>query len=332
MRRLFFVLLVIAVIVGGVVVHLSFRGRGEGSPQGQDGDSIPPVDTTGNEATPEAYMLAIKNDVENLDKRGEYKMAYNLIDDCLMRHYSLENIQYALEHAEKHLSTLRLHNTITQKTAFVIPEDKNEGKRLAALASVFLLPGLGSVIAAVVESDADWELCERARKQEFTLIEKEVANSIISQYEVARESVKKYLEILIKSYPTGDTEEAKQIFFTTKSRADALKQNLMDARCNYVSYRIISPVLAEVSKEHYIATLLEDKHKIKDSILLLTHAFHTEWLYTSKEDIRLQFCELVKALKDDIGKAEWEELKTVTTLLDSNDPSKPRGAEAWWGK
>ncbi len=57
-------------------------------------------------------MLSIKSGVEKLDNRGEYKIAYRLINDCLVHNYSLENMRYAIEHAENHLSKLLYHNTI----------------------------------------------------------------------------------------------------------------------------------------------------------------------------------------------------------------------------
>jgi hypothetical protein len=109
---------------------------------------------------------------------------------------------------------------------------------------------------------------------------------------------------------------------------------VIEARCNYVSYQVISPALAEISKEHYIATFkwlgFNDKQTIKNSVIKLAHSFHNEWLFASTEEVRQQYSEVIKTLKDDFGKAEWEELKVITTLVDSNDPSKPRGADAWW--
>ena len=92
--------------------------------------------------------------------------------------------------------------------------------------------------------------------------------------------------------------------------------------------------MAEVSKQLYLATFkwlgLDDKQKIKEAVLLLARSCHYNWLYTSSEDVRIQFCETIKNMKDIVGKAEWEEFKVLTSMLDSDDPSKKRGADAWW--
>lgn len=340
------IIFLIAVAICAPVFCLYSCSKNNESVQGQQGStSISVEDMTGHGATPEARMLAIKNEINSLDERGEYKIAYELINDCLVHHYSLDNLKYAIEHAEKHLSALQSHNVLTQKSAFILPKGRSNWEivkdyfkiQVASNVAEYLIPG-GGIIGIggywKALSDADKANYQCAVEQVFTLAEKEKANEIVAQYDILRISLKKYLDILTKSYPAGEAYEIKQDYFNTRDRGEALKKNLIDARCNYISYQIISPALAEVSKEYYLATFkwleFDDKQIIKDSITLLTHSFHNEWLFASTEEVRMQYCEMVRTLKDGIGKAEWEELKTVTTLLDSNDPSKPRGADAWW--
>lgn len=293
---------------------------------------------TGKDATPEAPMLAIQKEVESLDGRGEYKIAYELINSRLERHYSLKNMEYAIEHAENHLSKLLPYNTNSKKSVFHEPSDKM-GKIVVAtdgVGSVLLSPIGSVVIRIVILNEADKANYQEAVKQKFVLVEKEKAKRIIAQYEILRGSLKIYLDTLSKKYPVDDADSEKQFYFKLRDRAEALKKRLIDARCNYISYQVISPTLAEVSKELYLATSkwleLDDKQKIKDSIIQMTHSFHYEWLFTSAEEVREQYCEVIKAMKDNIGKAEWEQYKVITTMLDSEDPSKPRGAEAWWGR
>lgn len=166
------------------------------------------------------------------------------------------------------------------------------------------------------------------------MVDKEKSNAIIAQYDILRDSLKAYLDLLSKTYPVDSAEDVKHDYFAIRDRADSLRRKVIEARCNYVSYQVISPALAEISKEHYIATFkwlgFNDKQTIKNSVIKLAHSFHNEWLFASTEEVRQQYSEVIKTLKDDFGKAEWEELKVITTLVDSNDPSKPRGADAWW--
>lgn len=304
-------------------------------------------DMTGNEATPETYMNKIKKEVDSLEPRGEYTIAYELINQSIAKYYSLPNMQYALDHAEKHLSKLQAENINSSMSVFVTPRGmskmeismsllKSFGK--SALAE-FFCPGAGTVVSLnegwEMLSEADKANYQAATEQIFVLADKEKADDVLSQYDLLRNSIKLYLEVLSKSYPLDATEETKNEYILTRKRANALKEKIIDARCNYISYQVISPTLAEVSKEFYIATekwlAFDDKQKIMESITLLTHSFHNDWLFSASEDVRKQYCEVIKSLKNEIGKAEWEEYKVITTMLDSNDPSKPRGANAWWG-
>lgn len=342
----FIVFVACLTIVVGLFGICCFREKK--APSKNSNGSIEVVDMTGNEATPEARMLTIKSEVEGLDARGEYKIAYRLINDCLVRNYSLENVRYAIEHAESHLSKLLSYNTMSQKSVFVNPEDKTN-KELkadlwksydlgAAAQSLTLTPGSGVLIGLVGGwnslSEADKKNLQLAREQQFVLVEKDASNAIIAQYDTLRDSLQAYLDLLQKSYPASGPDDVKQLYFSIRDRAEALKKKVKDTRCNYVSYQVISPTLAEISKEHYLATFkwlgFDDKQKIRDSVIHLAHSFHNEWIFASTEEVRLQYSEVIMSLKNDVGKAEWEELKAVTTLVDSNDPSKPRGADAWW--
>ncbi len=345
MRRLFGLLLVI-VVVGGVVAYLLTKD----SKQAPNNNETVVIDETGYEATPEAFMSKIKNEIDNLDNREEYKIAYTLIDDCLGKHYSLKNLQYAVEHAEKHLASLKKHNSTNELSIFHEPKitDSETAKKVLKDMGISIgtntlpLGGLGKIIANVASIATVWKTLNdidkanflRADAQEFVLVKKEQSAKILSQYEIIQDSLKTYIVFLTKSYPIDDNDVIKQEYFSIRDKVELLRRELIDARCNYVSYRIISPALAKVSKEHYLATFkwlgLDDKSKLRNSIIELTHSFHNEWLFTSTEEVRIQYCDVVKSLKNDVGKAEWEEFKTLSTMLDSNDPSKPRGADAWW--
>ena len=255
------------------------------------------------EATPDARIFLLKNEVDRLETIGQYEIAYNLIKDDIDKNYSLPHLQYALYHAEKHLSNLKFLNINSSISVFA-PKEKTES----------------------------------ASEQTFVLVEKDEINEVISQYDLLRDNMKLYLKILSNTYPTNVPIEMQNEHLSVKEKAERLKENLVNARCDYISYQVISPALAKVSKELYIAIppwykrwyKMKDKQRIRDAIALMAHSFHNDWLYSSSEDVRIQYCDVVKALKGEIGKAEWEEYKVITTMLNSNDPSKPRGANAWW--
>lgn len=119
----------------------------------------------------------------------------------------------------------------------------------------------------------------------------------------------------------------------------ALKKEIRVARTRFVSYTLVSPFLAEtvrlrrIAKDSFLQMLFNHRAnagKRLDAISMLALACHNEILMSCTEDVRIQFCDVVSGLKRISRPAEWEHFKTVTTMLDSYDPSKKRGADAWW--
>ena len=76
--------------------------------------------------------------------------------------------------------------------------------------------------------------------------------------------------------------------------------------------------------------IFKDKEAFKTAVKNLSASCHQNLLMQSNDEVRFQFFEVQKVLKAQAGKEEFEELKVLTTLQDSNDPSKKRGADAWW--
>lgn len=119
----------------------------------------------------------------------------------------------------------------------------------------------------------------------------------------------------------------------------ALKKEIRGARTRFVSYTLVSPFLAEtvrlrkIAKDDFFRMLFNHRAnagKRLDAISMLALACHKDILMSCTEDVRIQFADVVSGLKRMSRPAEWDHFKTVTTLLDSYDPSKKRGADAWW--
>ena len=119
----------------------------------------------------------------------------------------------------------------------------------------------------------------------------------------------------------------------------ALKKEVRIARTRVVSYTLVSPFLAEtvrlrrIAGDNFFQMLFNHRAnagKRLDAISMLALACHNEILMSCTEDVRIQFCDVVSGLKRISRPAEWDHFKTVTTMLDSYDPSKKRGADAWW--
>ncbi|MCQ2353341.1 MAG: hypothetical protein MJ033_07685 [Victivallaceae bacterium] len=305
------------------------------------------VDMT-KEKSPSDDFQKIQEEVNYLDERHEYSLAYHLINKHIQENYSVNNIQFALEHVKKHLKVLSAQNTRQSKSDFVTPEDPTTWEIIKFQSVNIIIPVIapgpvGLVYKAIVDY-ATWDKLrtadkinyKKAMEQVFPVVEGSTALEVMEQYNIIKESLKVYLAMLEKTYPMGATESEKQKYFSAYKKVNFLKEQAITQRCIYVSYNIISPALAEASKGLYIATFkwlgLDDKKKIENATIQMCHSFHKEWLKTSKEDVRFQCQAVIRDIKDRLGSAEWEELKEIATVADSNDPSKQWGASAWWNE
>jgi len=318
--------------IGGAVGALFFFGCTTVSEnQTNSSDTSKPVIV---DYTVDNQSEQLKKEVLKLDSKKEYKLSYQLIGTWLSKNYSLDNMQYAIEHAEIHFELLHRNNTIFQKSTFVIPEDLSAREYGAIWWKHEKWWKSEYWVQYEVLKEIDEIKHGRASQQQFSLRNKNELNPILAQYDILKQNMIFYLGVLEKNYTINVDKAEKERYFALKKRMENLKQRIMDSRCNFVSYHAISPALAESSKLLYLATFkslgFDDKQKIKDSVIFLCRSFHKEWLYTASEDVRIQFCDVVKEMKDVVGEAEWNEFETLTTLLDSADNSKKRGASAWW--
>ena len=156
-------------------------------------------------------------------------------------------------------------------------------------------------------------------------------------YDLLREHVQKLLDDTEDTLVRGASGD--EALETLRRNLLALKKEIRTARTRFVSYTLVSPFLAEtvrlrrIAKDNFFQMLLNHRAnagKRLDAISMLAQACHNEILMSCAEDVRIQFADVVSGLKRMSRPAEWEHFKTVTTMLDSYDPSKKRGADAWW--
>ena len=119
-----------------------------------------------------------------------------------------------------------------------------------------------------------------------------------------------------------------------------LKSEIRVARTRFVSYTLVSPFLAETTRLRRIAndTFLQmlfnhdaNAGKRMDAVSMLAHTCHKDILMSCDECVRIQFCDTMSGLKRLSKPEEWAHFQSVTTMIDSYDPGKKLGADAWWG-
>lgn len=179
---------------------------------------------------------------------------------------------------------------------------------------------------------------QQACQQDFQLLGNDEIQAITEQFDLLRDALSSYLRLLDNQYLCDlDRKKANlAAVLDCKVKALELKKELIRARGAFISERVITPYLCETEKLLFLArgkwwTLGKaDYKKLCQSVLLLSHAFHTKWLYESTEETRFHFVRVWKQLKRKSKKREWEEFIVLSTMADSFDPSKHRGPVAWW--
>ena len=180
------------------------------------------------------------------------------------------------------------------------------------------------------------ERLDKDMAKDFGTLEKGAISKTLEIYETLKKSTDALLSYLENEMlQTEDCVLLKKLSdYSTK--VNALKKAIKTQRTNYLSYCVVSPYLADSERWIYLAneqaeyTLWPQKESLDKAVKMLSFSCHGQYLYECSEDVRKQFFEVQKKLKSMVSTTVQEELKVLTTLQDSSDPSKKRGADAWW--
>lgn len=269
------------------------------------------VGESSSESFAQERLASLEDEVQWLLKRKETDLAYRKLLQELQRDYTPELSQLALRQFKDHLDKLARHcaKPAHCNKQFIVP--KHGFRRKKDL---------------------------QTRQQVFQLLSKKEILACTEQFDLMRDALAAYLRLVDDQYLHDQDREItrREAILNCKAQALALKKKLIKTRGCFISERVITPYLCETEKLLFLArgkwwTLGKADYKqLRKSVLLLSHAFHTKWLYESTEETRFHFLKVYKNLKSKSKKREWEEFIVLATLADSFDPSKYRGPVAWW--
>ena len=279
---------------------------------------------------------------EKMEKKGEYALSAEFLLKAANEPFSMSNFETILSKTQKQIDLLSQANTKSNPSLF-IPPDKDgvwDTKEASALGgySTFFVPVVGPVIGVGsvlwLNKKATAAQRDAARALPYITIDGATARKIIDRYDYLKKVIsfiEKKINVEILE-DTSDIDALVALLQRVKSQKDAIRKN----RTAYLSYEVISPILWEVNRQlfladsDYLALTGKDKETLDGAVKILALACHKDWLYQADETVREQFIDTQRVLKEVASKVELEEYKVVTTLSDSIDPSKKRGADAWW--
>ncbi|MCX8163731.1 MAG: hypothetical protein N3D10_04245, partial [Candidatus Micrarchaeota archaeon] len=161
------------------------------------------------------------------------------------------------------------------------------------------------------------------------------AKSILNKYDSLKKShdelCKHFIEILKNS-----RQETFKYFLDLKKDADMLKKHIIEQRKLYLSYNIISPYIARteqlifLSSNASILSIGHNKELLAEAVKTLAQGVSKDLILQAEQDVRQQFFYVIKKIKDLAGTAEFEELKTLQSLVDKISDKKVLGGSSWW--
>ena len=251
----------------------------------------------------------LKLEVKKWQEWENHEVIYGLLEKNIKESFSPELWSYVLDYTQMHLMRLQRncysheHSVFSRKTIY----GKKKSKAMA-------------------------------KEDHFHLLTKDTARKIATQFEMQKHCIQLCHSQFLSTYRPVDSDETRNEYCKLWYRNEAMKKDIINARCNFISRGVISPYLAETEKWLFLAKgewyRLYKSHtdELYKAVDYIATPAHKEWLYESDDETRQQFIRTWGEMKKLSSKREWEEFQVIVTLRESFDPSKKVGAEAWWNK
>jgi hypothetical protein len=170
---------------------------------------------------------------------------------------------------------------------------------------------------------------EKAKDENFYLININEGKKNLDLYNVLKIS-QIDLQKILGRYAYNDADQ-KILEFQDKQKI--FKEEIKDAYQNFISYTIISPYLAYADYHIYLSNKTwfgHDNDELISAAEAMAVGAYKDILLEANSDVRRQFFNVYRKLKEAAGEKEWEDLKVLQTLTDTISHSKKTGIGIWW--
>jgi len=275
---------------------------------------------------------SIKNKIEILDKESEYETSRELLKDFIDKDNKIDSINFWLSLDSKLLD--KLNYNIKYQLTLIKYKPKSNAKDVL----IYSIPYYGSLKTiydgyngnlAYQENDKS---IQGLKSKHIKLVPIKNAKQILTEYNELRKSQQALKRLLNRYIKESNTDEFKILLSILKNYKN-LKNKIKIQRTNFVSYSVVSPYLADAHRNIIISnndTIGHDESYLQKSARLMAKGAYNNILLESNEDVRNQFYNVFKLLKETAGEKELEDLKVLQTLMDSASKQKQNGADKWW--
>ena len=280
---------------------------------------------------------SIKNKVEILNNQSEYETSRELLRDFIDKDNKIDAMNFWISLDERLLNELNNNIRYTITSIMYNPKNKIVGMAKDSILDN-LIPFVSLAVTAYVAYNGDTEYQKHSKSinnlknEHINLISLNRAKDILEKYNKLKKSQQTLKQLLNKYIIESNDSEFKSLL-PILTNYKSLKNKIKTQRTNFVSYTVVSPYLADAHR--YIILSNDDivghnENYLQKAAEQMAKGAYKDILLESNEDVREQFYNVYRLLKDVAGDKELEDLKVLQTLMDSSSRTKQNGADKWW--
>ena len=280
-------------------------------------------------------LSAFKKNIDEAKRREETKqheIAKKRRDDIDKKIVDIRN----------QVAKLRGGDTSLKVIKFVPPNrdtayDKVKAEQPWWLRVTILSPGVAW------KNDAQRVIVVNEYLGETKLLSTDEVQKEIDCFDKLKNVIEELLKVIVSRRKTGG--EDRNYYIEAEKTLLSIKEKLETQRTRYLSYEVVSPRLYEahcylfagikdgggISSFDTVYPELGEKYR-KQGIQLLVESCRNKWLYSCASDVRRQFLDIVRYMKEKkVEKNEYEWSKEImeAEASECNDPSTGRSTDRW---
>ena len=274
-------------------------------------------------------IAEVQKRVKLLESEGRTKEATGVYRLEFIRSNDLGFLQGWIDLDSERFQKCKPNNKVNQLTEYMPPSAYFDALKavgpIAIIDNIFFrLP----LITAYEFEKKRKEIVETERKKPLRFFDEKTAKKTIEEYETIRASLKLSQQAIQDSLVVAKQPILGDLIAIGKKH-EAFLKNVAEARCQYVSFDILSPRFARCRQLVFLSGnsntlgLSYSMEELKEAAKIL--GSDRELVLECNHEVRSQFLSLLKEIKGLAGKSAFEELEVTGGLLGGKD----LGTDRW---
>ena len=287
----------------------------------------PPISAPAQELS---AIAEVQKRVKFLESEGRSKEATEVYRRAFIRSSDLGFLQGWIDLDSERFQKCKPNNKVNQLTEYTPPSAYFDALKAVGPAAIidklffFSLP----LITGYEFEKKRKEIVETERKKPLRFFDEKTAKKTIEEYETIRASLKLSQQAIQDSLVEAKQPTLGDLIAIGKKH-EAFLKNVAEARCQYVSFDVLSPRFARCRQLVFLSGnsntlgLSYSMEELKEAAKIL--GSDRELVLECTHEVRSQFLSLLKEIKGLAGKSAFEELEVTGGLLGGKD----LGADRW---